>query len=165
MIADPLITKSVFPPFAKPGESAVWTITISNPAPVAATGVTVVDDVPSVVQIDSVSATAGNISFSGQRVTFSIASVAPGQTITLTINSHVRSDAAFPFTVTNRANITNNEDPTTRIAEATLTGVKSLPQTGEPLADGVRLEVVAVVLIAVALGIVGIRAVWRQPQR
>ncbi len=165
VIADPLITKSVFPPFAKPGESAVWTITISNPAPVAATGVTVIDDVPSVVQIDAVSATAGTIAFSGQQVTFSIASVASGQTITLTINTHVRSDAAFPFTVTNRASISNNEDPTARIAEATLTGIKTLPQTGEPLADDVRLEVVAVALIVVALGIVGGRAVWTQRRR
>ena len=162
VVVDPLITKSVNPPFAKPGESAVWTITVNNPASVAATGVTVSDDMPSVVQIDSVAATAGTISSSGQHVTFSIASVAPGQTVTITINTHVRSDAQLPFVVTNHATITNAEDQTARLASATLTGVSDLPHTGEPLSDGLRL---VIFLVIGSLIVFVMRWSWKQRSR
>jgi uncharacterized repeat protein (TIGR01451 family)/LPXTG-motif cell wall-anchored protein len=129
VIADPLVTKAVNPPFALPGEVATWTITISNPGTVAVTNVALTDSVPDVVAIESVNATAGSISFNGQVVTFTLASLAPGQTVTITIVTRVRENAALPFVAVNTAQLTSSGGSTS--ASATLTGVSELPATGE----------------------------------
>jgi uncharacterized repeat protein (TIGR01451 family) len=46
IITDPLITKSVNPPFSMPGESAQWTIVVTNPGSVPYGAVQTVDNMP-----------------------------------------------------------------------------------------------------------------------
>ena len=152
VIGDPLVTKAVNPPFALPGELATWTITISNPSSLAIANVSLTDSVPDVVQIESVNATAGNISFNGQVVSFNIASLAPGQTITITIVTRVRANASLPFVAINTAQLTSSSGSAT--ASATLTGVSELPATGEPLNLITRWGgVIAISIGVVALGV------------
>lgn len=130
-LVDPFITKSVNPPFAIPGESATWTITISNPGSIAINNVQVTDTMPAEVEILSVSATAGSVSHSGQTVSFSIGSLAPGQSVTITVQTRVRDNVAVPFIITNQACMTSTEHPDARCASATLTSVGQLPATGQ----------------------------------
>ncbi len=130
-LVDPFITKSVNPPFAIPGESATWTITISNPGSIPINNVQVTDTLPAEVEILSVSASAGSVSHSGQTVSFSIGSLAPGQSVTITVQTRVRDNVAVPFIITNQACMTSTEHPDARCASATLTSVGQLPATGQ----------------------------------
>ena len=152
VIVDPFITKSVNPPFAVNGEIVTWTITITNPGTVPSNNVTTTDTMPDVVQIQSVNATAGTINFNGQVVTFMLASLAPGQTVTITIVTRVRDDAVLPFVVINTATLTSSTGSDS--ATATLTGVNELPATGEPLDFAVRWGGV------IALGIAAFGLLW-----
>ncbi len=157
VVTDPFITKSVNPPFAVPGEIVTWTIVVTNPGSIAAPNVSVTDTMPAVIQIQSVAATAGTINYVGQVVTWNIASLAPGQVVTITIVGQVRLDAQLPFVVNNTASLTTSSG--TRTAQATLTGVTSLPATGEPMDPMLRL------VIFITLGVVGAVAVQRIMRR
>jgi uncharacterized repeat protein (TIGR01451 family)/LPXTG-motif cell wall-anchored protein len=125
------INKSVSPPFALPGDPVTWTITITNPASTPATGVTVTDNLPAQLEILSVSASSGTASFNGQTVNFAQPSLAAGGSITITVQTRVRANAAIPFTISNLASLRTNENPDPRTARATLSSVGSLPNTGE----------------------------------
>jgi uncharacterized repeat protein (TIGR01451 family)/LPXTG-motif cell wall-anchored protein len=162
VIGDPFITKSVNPPFTQPGEIVVWTITVTNPGSINATNIILVDNMPAVVEIQSVTATNGSITFNGQQVTYTQAVLSPGETVTLTITTRVRDDAVLPFTLTNSATITNSENPTPRSAQATLTGVSNLPNTGETLPPVLWLGLIIGILGAAAF--IG-RSVWKQSKR
>jgi uncharacterized repeat protein (TIGR01451 family) len=150
IIEDPFITKNVNPPFVQPGELVTWTIIVTNPGTLPATNITVNDNMPNEVEVLTVSATAGTISFSGQAVSFNIATLVGGQSVTITINTRVRSSVASPFTIINTASVTNAENPTARSTQASLFSPTSLPQTGET--PWWRLPLLAV--ISAALGIV-----------
>ena len=131
VIVDPIIAKNVDAPFAQPGGSVTWTITITNPNSVAVHNITVTDDSPEEVEIVSVTATAGNVSSSGQTVNFTLATLAAGQSVTITINTRVRADVDVPFVISNLASLTNAENMTPRTAQATVMSATELPGTGE----------------------------------
>lgn len=126
IIADPFITKTVSPPFALPGQSVTFTVTVTNPSTVAATNVVVNDPIPNELEILSASATGGSTNVSGQNVTLTIPTLSPGATVTLTIQTRVRPGVATPFSITNVASLNNG-----KTASATLLSVASLPATGE----------------------------------
>jgi large repetitive protein len=130
-IVDPVIMKSVNPPFSQPGETVTWTITVMNPGSIPATRVVVVDNMPPEVEITSVTATQGNIMVNNQTVTFTLAVLGPGQSATITIVTRVRDTVAMPFRIINTASILNAEDPNPRMAAAQLVSVSELPMTGE----------------------------------
>lgn len=130
-LVDPFITKSVNPPFALPGEAVTWTIIVSNPGTIAINNVVMTDNMPPEVEILSVSATAGSASFSGQTVTTNIGTLAPGQSVTTTVNAQVRANAALPFILTNNACMTYAGSTATHCAQATVLSVAQLPATGE----------------------------------
>jgi uncharacterized repeat protein (TIGR01451 family)/LPXTG-motif cell wall-anchored protein len=128
-----VVSKSANPPFAMPGATVTWTIMVSNPGSVPVTNIVVVDDVPAEVEIQNVTSTAGTVTSNGQVVTFTIGALNPGESVTIVIETRVRDDVNVPFIITNRASITNAENPTPRQSEATVTSVSSLPETGETL--------------------------------
>ncbi|MBK8033552.1 MAG: DUF11 domain-containing protein [Chloroflexi bacterium] len=157
IITDPLITKSVNPPFSMPGESAQWTIVVTNPGSVPYGAVQTVDNMPAEVEIVNVNATAGTISFSGQTVTWNIGSLAPLQSVTITINARVRANVAVPFTITNVAVLTGDNLAQTT-ASATLISVAELPATGEaPLAPLRWVVVIGTLLLILGGGF----TLWR----
>jgi uncharacterized repeat protein (TIGR01451 family) len=133
-MADPIITKSVQPPFALPGAAVTWTITVTNPGNVPATNIVVNDSLPAEIEILSASASAGNLTVNGQNVHLTLASLAPGGRVTVTVQARVRNNVQVPFIITNLASLTaDGMDPAS--AEAQLLSVKNLPSTGEsPLA-------------------------------
>ncbi len=145
-IVDPFITKSVQPPFAVPGESVTWTITIRNPGTVTATNVTMTDNLPGEVEILEVSATSGNVSFSGQTVNFSIGSLAGGASVTITVRTRVRDGAAVPFIINNQACMSSSINAGGNCAQATLVSAGQLPATGQSPWSVWRLPVLSIMV-------------------
>ncbi len=129
-IADPMIAKDVSAPFAQPDGPISWTITVTNPNSVPIHNITVIDNLPPQAELVSATATAGSISTTGQTVTFSIQTLDGGQTVVITIEGRVRSDASGAV-ITNVASLTSAENPTPHTAQATVLRVTELPRTGE----------------------------------
>jgi uncharacterized repeat protein (TIGR01451 family) len=159
-ILDPIISKSVDRPFAVPGDTVTWTITVSNPGTVAATNVVVVDVVPNEAVLQSATATGGTITTEGQVITWSIAVLNPGESFTITIVTRVRDDLNLPFIITNRASVTNAEDPIPRQVEASVSGATTLPATGE---SGLELLIAPVLGVIAALAFAGM--LWWRKRR
>jgi uncharacterized repeat protein (TIGR01451 family) len=148
---DPVVAKSANPPFAMPGEVVTWTLTVTNPGTIPATDVVVVDNLPSEVQVQGTTWSAGNVTTSGQTVTFTTAVLNPGEVVTIVIETRVRDDVDVPFTITNAASVTNAENLTPRQDEATVTSAASLPETGEPPLSAGRLLPLLALLAIVGL--------------
>lgn len=149
--ADPIITKSVNPPFALPGQNVTWTITVTNPGTVPVNNVVVSDSMPSQIQIISVRSTGGVVTVNGQQVTINIGTLNPGQTITTTIDGQVRNNVGVPFVITNVATLT--ADGFLMDASADLLSAARLPATGESPWSAVRIPLLA--LGALGIGAAG----------
>jgi uncharacterized repeat protein (TIGR01451 family) len=122
-----ILEKGVDKPFAGPGDTVTWTITVTNPTSAAVPNVEVGDTLGSEFQIVSANAPKGTVSINGQTVTLTIPQLNPGESVTLTIVTKVRSDAPASFVVDNEAHVS----PGGITASARLIGVTELPATGE----------------------------------
>jgi uncharacterized repeat protein (TIGR01451 family) len=149
------ISKSVNPPFALPGDTVTWTITVNNPNSTPLTNVSVTDNMPNEVEIISVSATSGNVSFSGQTVTFNQATMAPGASATITVVTRVRGNVTTPFDINNLATLTATELPNPLTASANVISAGELPGTGESPWSRWRAPI-----LALAAGVFVLTGVW-----
>ncbi|MBZ0295578.1 MAG: DUF11 domain-containing protein [Anaerolineae bacterium] len=147
---DPIISKSANPPFAQPGETVVWTITISNPGQVAINNIQMTDTVPAELAINFVNTTAGSATVSGQTINFSLDVLGPGASVTITVNTRVRDGVNTPYFATNQACLS-----TGACAQATLSSVEALPSTGQSPWSVWRLP-----LFTLLSGVAG-WAIWR----
>jgi len=156
-----VIGKLADPPFALPGDPVNWVITIRNPGSTAVTGIVVNDTLPAQVEITGVTSSSGSATFTGQSITFIQAALGPGETITITVQTRVRASAVPPYTLRNRASLTNAENPTPRYAEAIVISAETLPDTGDSRWSLWRTPLLILIGIASALAawIVGRRRV------
>jgi len=129
--SDPFVTKIANPPFAIPGEPVTFIFYVSNPGTVPANNVVAIDPIPSAVEILSATAPTGTTTISGQDVIFSINTLQPGETITITIETRVRPEVATPFTIINEVCMNADNMPEQRCDTATVLSVTALPATGE----------------------------------
>ena len=141
---DPHILKSASPPFARPGEDVVFTVTVTNPNGGPLANVVIVDPIPAEFEILSTNIVSGNgaISVAGQDVTYTIPTLAAGETQTITVTAQVRDQVTAPFVLVNTACI-----GTDNCASATVVSVEELPRTGET--PWWRTPVLAVVLLVI----------------
>ena len=125
---DPIfIHKTVDPIFGRPGDINTWTVTVSNPTGATLSNVGFVDDMPPELIILSATAPAGTVTVNGQQVVFQINQLLPGQSVSVTIVTRIRSSVVSPFSVLNIAILTG---PVQGQSQAGL--VTELPVTGEP---------------------------------
>jgi uncharacterized repeat protein (TIGR01451 family) len=89
---DLYIDKSLDQPFGQPGDVVTWTIRVWHTRGDAIPSVTVQDAMPRGLEILSATATAGNVSVSGQNITIVISPLNPGQTVTITIRTRISSN-------------------------------------------------------------------------
>ncbi len=87
------MSKSVDKPFAQIGDTVTWTITLRNPNNQPARNVSVTDSMPDGLTIISASASSGNVSFSGNTITYTNSSIGPGETVTITIVTRIDGGA------------------------------------------------------------------------
>ncbi len=92
------------------GGQLTYTLSVVNNGPSSATGVTVVDTLPTGITYQSATTTQGTVSQSGNTVTASVGPLAGGATATVTIL--VTVDPATLGTITNVATVTGNETET-----------------------------------------------------
>jgi uncharacterized repeat protein (TIGR01451 family) len=124
------LSKTSSAPFALPGSPVTWTIIVSNDDIFPADNVTVTDNVPNVLEVISATSTAGTVTTSGQTVTLTIATLAPGQQVIITVNTRVSPNAPLPFVAENRADLTVGGSVVTASGQRILS-VTRLPTTGE----------------------------------
>lgn len=141
------LSKSVDRPFAQIGDTVTWTLTVNNPGSTPYPNVHVIDNVPAGMTIVSVSASAGSVSYSGQTVTFTKDSLAPGETVTITIVTTIDDGANVPFIFINTATWDD------RSASAQVIRASLQPATGilPPVMLVLMLGVVGVVAAAIVL--------------
>ncbi|MCS6836523.1 MAG: GEVED domain-containing protein [Anaerolineae bacterium] len=157
-LVDPAIVKLVNPRLALPGEVITWTITVTNPNPVSVDNVTVVENMPAEFIIDSVSASRGTVTRSGQRLTISLGTMTAGEQVTIIVQTRLNPRAITTSSVTNVAVL---DAPYNKEARATVEIVSRLPETGEtPLWRDALLLGLALSLAALGLG-----AAWRARTR
>jgi len=145
---NPYISKGVSTPFALPGETIRYTITITNPDSTALTGLTMTDTLPAEIEPLSANASSGTVTISGQQITLQAASLAPNGQITITVNARIRDSAVTPYALTNTACLTA---PVSACAQATVLSVSGLPQTGQSPWSPWRVPLLALLAGAVAL--------------
>lgn len=111
VIYDPAIVKNGTPDQAEPGETVVFTITVTNNSTTNITGVIVRDPLPSYFDFLSASTSAGTFTFdsSTNTVIFDIGTMTPGQVATLVVRVVVNASVPAPGIVTNRAVLSYNE--------------------------------------------------------
>lgn len=167
---DILATKTVTPENAKRGDSVVYTMTFQNRLATAEAGLTFVDQMPVGLTYTEGSATYNGAATpvpvrTGQRLTWSGITLAPGETVTITVGARVTSGGG---TLTNRAYVLDSSGArVSNVATATLRIVPEhifdctdiigkvfddkdmdgYQDQGEPGIAGVRLATVRGVLI------------------
>ncbi|MBN2305924.1 MAG: S8 family serine peptidase [Anaerolineae bacterium] len=116
------------------GDRLTWDVIVTNPSGVTAVNIVVMDTVRSELRIDSVEVSRGSFTVAGQTVTFTIDSLAPGESAILRINTTVlrgAADGVIDNTVILAATGPSGET-VTRSATASVQIVSSLPATGYP---------------------------------
>ncbi len=106
-LIDLAITKADDPSTVLAGENLTYTLVVSNLGPSDATGVTVVDELPSEVQFVSADSTQGVTSFDDGIITVDLGDMAVGQSETVTIVVTVAPTARD--TLVNTATVSGNE--------------------------------------------------------
>jgi uncharacterized repeat protein (TIGR01451 family)/LPXTG-motif cell wall-anchored protein len=86
---DLAISKSVSPSKANVGAAVVYTLSVTNLGGSTATDAVVEDTLPAIVAPVSAATTKGTASVSGQTVRVTIGTVAPGETVTITVQAKV----------------------------------------------------------------------------
>jgi uncharacterized repeat protein (TIGR01451 family) len=144
---DPAISGRGAPQNAVPGETAVWTLSISNPYSTTLADVVISDPIPGMFDIVDVNTPVGAAEVGGQVVTVVVSSLAPGQSFDVTITT-VANDLAIAGDVCNVAYAGSNQ------AEACITMFPGLlPETGgQPLENRVLYGIAAAVATVGAVG-------------
>lgn len=86
---DLVLSKSVSPGVAQVGDQVVYTLTLSNIGGAAASEVVVDDPLPAFLRLVNVSASSGTVQTVGNQVTVSIPVLAPGESVTITIQAEL----------------------------------------------------------------------------
>jgi len=130
-LADPVIAKMANVQLLRPGDSATFTLTVTNEGTAPANDVIVNDPISTLLQIISTSESQGTVSVNGNTVVFNVGTVDPGQTVILTIVVRAYPADTPPADIVNIATLSYSGG-TPRTASATIrltTG--GLPSTGE----------------------------------
>ncbi len=106
------------PATANEGDTVQYTITVTNAGPAAATGVTLTDNLPGLVNYISATTGQGTFAVSGGTVTFSMGTIAAGATVTATVTGRAIEDGSGSDTATATA---SSADPNTANNSASAT--------------------------------------------
>lgn len=125
--ADLGVTMDGWPGSADIGTTVVYTITLTNHGPDAATGVSVVDTLPASVDVIDAVATKGSVSAGTGTITDTISTLASGEVVTITVRIRPLAEG----TATNTASVSSAvNDPVSTNNVATTNTVVTNPSGG-----------------------------------
>jgi uncharacterized repeat protein (TIGR01451 family) len=161
----PYISKRVEPPFALPGDTIVWSITVTNPGDEPLTNIIAEDRLPDALEIISISASSGTVTRFGQLVRLTQSVLGSHQSATVEITARVSENAPIPFIIRNLSCVLTNELSDPACSQSTVISVTSLPITGEshwskwrlPIFAGATLLTLAVLILLSYQGFVVFR--------
>lgn len=145
-----LITNSVSPAFAIPGQIVTWTITVTNRGNIAANDVEVRAAFAEQLDILSATCTFGTLTQAGQAIQVTYSQLDPAQSSVITVQTLIRRDTPLPFFISTRAELVAPDNAAAQYASATVVSASQLPHTGEPLRTLVVLIVGMVVFVVIA---------------
>jgi uncharacterized repeat protein (TIGR01451 family) len=145
-------TKTVSPETVNPGEALTYVITVTNTSGTAATNVVVEDAAPEGVTFTGATTSEGNCTSDANNVSCTAATLAAGESATITINATVDADVSPGAVIENTATLSADQTITTATT-ATATAAVRAPSV--PLASGTGLLLTAL-LLAFA-GVVALR--------
>ncbi len=170
---DPVVTIEPLldaPALGLPGDPMAWAVRVTNLGSLGGENLMLTDVLPDELRVDGASADRGEVVVSEHVVVLTVSTLAPGESVTLTIHTTVLGSPAAGMLV-NQALLTADSaaGPVTRKAVADVyvpsglpaTGyapVEDLPGDGEPLVLVVALGAAGVVLLTALF-------VWRRGQR
>lgn len=149
---DLVLTKSVTPFNAMPGEIATWTIGLTNIGDVPALNVEISDEIAATMEILSVSSTSGTVTVNGQMITVRQLVLNPDQSIVVTAIVRVRNDVQPPIIINNTVT-TEVGGRLLASSEANILRVTMLPSTGQSHWSVWRAQAVNTLLAAVVLAL------------
>ena len=140
----------------------VWTIRVFNGTAAAMTNVTVTDNVPVQFEVQSATATDGNVSVNGQTVSWNIGTLNPLQTVVITVTTIVRGSGSSALQTANAPALCVPEGLFEISNEACLEGgscvpayvacVTELPETGAAPLDNLRLPLLILAALTLVTG-------------
>jgi uncharacterized repeat protein (TIGR01451 family) len=138
-IADLSVTKAVSPDPVTAGNNLTYTVTVTNNGPDTATSVTLTDNLPAETTFISCASTGGGVcGGSGNNRTVTFASLALGESETITFVANVNCSVADGTVISNTATVsafTPDPDPTNNSATATTTASNPAPTITDATAD------------------------------
>jgi uncharacterized repeat protein (TIGR01451 family) len=138
-IADLSVTKADSPDPVTVGDNLTYTVTVTNNGPDTATSVTVADDLPAETTFVSCSSTGGGVcGGSGNNRTVTFATLASGQSETITFVANVNCSVADGTVINNTATVssfTPDPDLSNNSATATTTASNPPPTITDAAAD------------------------------
>jgi uncharacterized repeat protein (TIGR01451 family) len=138
-LADLSITKTDFPDPVTTGDDLTYTITVTNNGPDTATSVTLTDNLPPETTFVSCSSTGGGVcGGSGNNRTVTFASLASGESETITFVANVNCSVADGTVISNTATVSScapDPDATNNSATATTTASNPPPTIANATAD------------------------------
>ena len=138
--ADLTITKTDRPDPATVGERLTYTLTVTNGGPDAATGVEVVDELPSKVDFVSATASEGTCDRQGKKVTCAIGTIANGESATVSIRVTPRQEGQLVNTATVTTADTDPYAPNDTVSQTTTVQPATDPQ--DPACGGQAATIV-----------------------
>lgn len=153
-------TKVVDSPFPLPGETIIWTITARNTSAAAVANVSITDTIPSMVEVQQVTASRGSVTRSGNTYTLALDILQPGETVTITIAARLPGDLVPPYLITNSATLLSG-GTSLGSADSTIISAQRLAETGESPYDGMVVVLGVMLISGGVLALSGI-ALWRR---
>jgi uncharacterized repeat protein (TIGR01451 family) len=145
-------TKSVSPAVANIGDLVTYTIIVRNPSFVDAPNVTILDVLAPELTFVSATTTQGTFSVLRQDVFFTIGTINPQVTVTLTLTARLNSLVNPPAVINNTAVLSTNGVPLTSSNMATLQTVPgTLPETGQTPPPSLTITLLAVGMMLLPL--------------
>jgi uncharacterized repeat protein (TIGR01451 family) len=129
--ADLSISKSASPDPVNQGDTLVYSITVANNGPAAATSVVMTDPLPSAVTYQSSSATQGTCSQASGTVTCNIGTMSNGQIVTITINVTATTFSSSSLAVNTASVSSATSDPDNTNNSSTFTSTVAAPNVVE----------------------------------
>ncbi len=129
--ADLSITKFGSPDPVNQGDTLIYTLTVANNGPAAATNVVVTDPLPAAVTYQSSSTTQGSCLQATGTVTCNVGAVSNGQIVTITINVTATTFSSSSYAVNTASVTSSTSDPDNTNNSATFTSTIAAPNAVE----------------------------------